>query len=155
LLLEARELYRRAKSVRGEAWALIWLGRDAYYRAPGSAEARALFEEALSRYRESDVPAGAGWCLTFLALCALAAEDDDLAHRRAEEAVQLGKSAHIGQVVGEGLRVLAILDSRAGDFENSDRRFAEVIAIHEAADDRFQLLEVHAEAARQAAARGD
>ncbi len=122
LLLEARELYRSAKSVRGEAWALTWLGRDAFFRAPASAEARTLFEEALSRYRESDVPAGAGWCLTLLAGQALEAEDSDLARQRAEEAVQVGRSAHIGQVVGEGLRVLAILDSRAGDFESADRR---------------------------------
>jgi predicted ATPase/DNA-binding SARP family transcriptional activator len=155
LLREARELYRSAKSVRGEAWAVTWLGRDAFYRAPASAEARALFEEALSRHRESDVPAGAGWCLAFLAFVALHAEDDELARRRAEEAVQLGRSAHIGQVVGQGLRLLAVLDSRAGDFENADRRLAELIAIHEAASDRFQLVAAHVAVAEQAASRGD
>jgi predicted ATPase len=37
LLLEARELYRSAKNVRGEAWALTWLGRDALFRAPAGA----------------------------------------------------------------------------------------------------------------------
>jgi predicted ATPase/class 3 adenylate cyclase len=155
LLLEARELYRRAKSVRGEAWALTWLGRDAYWRAPTSTEARTLFEDALSRYRDSDVPAGAGWCLRYLALAALEADDDDLARRRAEEAVQLGRSAHIGQVVGEALRVLALLDLRAGDFESADRRLAETIAIHEAAGDRYQILVAHAAAAEVAAARGE
>jgi predicted ATPase/class 3 adenylate cyclase len=155
LLLEARDLYRSANSVRGEAWALTWLGRVAHFRAPGSAEAEALFEDALSRYRESDVPAGAGWCLGFLAVIALAADDEELARRRAEEAVQVGRSAHIGQVVGEGLRVLAILDSRTGDSENTDRRLAEVIAIHEAAGDRYQLLLAHADAAELVASRGD
>ena len=155
LLLEARELYRSAKNVLGEAWGLTFLGRDASYRAPGSAEARTLFEAAPSRYRESDVPAGAGWCLGFLAFEALIADDDDLARRRAEEAVQLGRSAHIGQVVGEGLRALAILDSRAGDFENSDRQFAELIDIHEAAGDRVQLFLAQADAAEEAAKRGD
>ncbi len=155
LLLEARELYRRAKNVRGEAWALTWLGRDAYWRAPGSPEAQTLFEDALSRYRESDNPAGVGWCLRYLAYAALQAEDHDLARRRAEEAVQLGRSAHIGQIVAEGLRVLAILDARAGDFENADRRLAETIAIHEAAGDRYQLLTTHATAAEMAASRDD
>jgi predicted ATPase len=154
LLLEARELYRSAKNVRGEAWALNWLGRDASFRAPGSAEARTLLEEALSCYRESEVPAGAGSCLTLLAEVALEAEDDDAARRRAEEAVQLGRSAHIGLVVGLGLRVLALLDSRAGDFESAQRRVAEVIAIHEAAGDRYQLLLAHGEAAELAASRG-
>jgi predicted ATPase/class 3 adenylate cyclase len=155
LLLEARELYRRANSVRGEAHALSWLGRDANYRAPGSIQARTLFEEALSRYRESEVPAGAGWALFWLAEIALYAEDDDLARRRAEEAVQLGRSARISMVAAEGLRLLAILDSRAGDFENSDRRLAETLAIHEAAGGRYQLLEGHATAAELAASRGD
>jgi hypothetical protein len=155
LLLDARELYRGANNVRGEAWALSWLGRDATFRAPGSAEARTLFEEALSRYRESDVPAGVGWSLGFLAEVALAADDDELARRRAEEAVQLGRSAHIGQVVGEGLRILAILDSRVGDFESSDRRLDELIASHEAAGDHHRLLMAHTTAAELAASRGD
>jgi len=153
LLLEARQLYRSAQDVLGEAWALTWLGRGAYWRAPASAEP--LFEEALSRYRESDIAAGTGWCLTFLALVALHAEDDDLARQRAEEAVQLGRSAHIDQVAAEGLRILAILDSHAGDFESSDRRFAEAIAIIEAAGDSFQLVTVHAAAAEMAASCGD
>jgi tetratricopeptide (TPR) repeat protein len=155
LLLEARELYRTEKSVRGEAWALTWLGRDAFYRAPASNETRALFEEALSRYRETDFPAGAGWALAFLANIALIADDDDLARQRAEEAVQLGRSAHIGQVVGQGLRMLATLDSRAGDYENSDRRLDELIAIHKAAGNRAYLLTAHVEAAELAASRGD
>jgi predicted ATPase/class 3 adenylate cyclase len=155
LLLEARGLYRSAKRVRGEAWALTWIGRDAFYRAPASSETRALFEEALSCYRETDFPAGAGWALAFLANVALFAEDDDLARQRAEEALQLGRSAHIGQVVGQALRMLAILDSRAGDFENSDRRLAELIAIHKAAGNRAYLLAAHVEAADLAASRGD
>jgi hypothetical protein len=155
LLLEARELYRGARSVRGEAWALTWLGWDAFMCAPASAETRALFEEALSRYRESDFPAGVGWSLGFLANVALVAEDDDLARRRAEEALQLGRSAHIGQVVGQALRMLATLDSRAGDFDNSDRRLAELIAIHKAAGNRAYLLAAHVEAAELAASRGD
>jgi len=155
LLLEARQLYRSAENIFGEAVALSWLGRDAFFRAPASAEARTLFEEALSRFREADVPAGAGWCLGFLATIALRAEDDQLARQRAEEAVQLGRSAHIDQVVGQGLRVLAELDSRAGDFERADRRLAETITIHEAAGDQVQLLMAHATAAEVAAARGD
>jgi predicted ATPase len=155
LLREARELYRSATDVRGEAWALTWLGRDAQFRNPGSAEARAIFEEATTLYRESDVPAGAGWCLASLAQVALAAEDDDLARQRAEETVQLGRSTHIGQVVGEGLRILALLDSRAGDFENADRRLAELIAIHEASGDRFELLTAHSTAAEVTASGGD
>jgi predicted ATPase/class 3 adenylate cyclase len=155
LLLEARELYHSAKSALGEAWALTWLGRQAFFRAPASAEARTLFEDALSRYRDGDVPAGAGWSLAFLAQIALFAEDDDLARRRAEEAVQLGRSAHIGQVVGEGLRLLAILDSRTGDFESADRRLAELIGIHDAAGDRWQLVTAHATAAELAASRSD
>jgi tetratricopeptide (TPR) repeat protein len=155
LLLEARQLYRSAKSVRGEAWALTWLGRDAFYRAPASAETRALFEEALSRYRETGFPAGAGWALAFLANIALIAEDDDRARQRAEEALQLGRSAHVCQVVGHALRMLAILDARAGDFENSDRRLDELIAIHKAAGNRAFLLAAHVEAAELAASRGD
>jgi predicted ATPase/class 3 adenylate cyclase len=155
LFLEARELYRSAKSMLGEALALLWLGRDAFFRAPASAKARTLCEEALSRFRELDVPAGAGWCLTFLAQIAMAAGDDDLARRRAEEAVQLGRSTHIGQNVGEGLHVLAMLDSRAGDFESADRRLAEMIAIDKAAGDRFDLLLGHARATEVAASRGD
>jgi predicted ATPase/class 3 adenylate cyclase len=155
LLLEARELYRSANNVLGEALALLWLGRDASFRAPGSAEARALLEEALSRYRESDVPAGAGGCLAQLAQVALDAEDDELARRRADEAVQLGRSTHIGLFVGQGLRVLALLDLRAGDFESADRRLTEVIAIHEAAGDRHLLLTAHAIAAEVAASAGD
>jgi predicted ATPase/class 3 adenylate cyclase len=155
LLLEARELYRGAKDVVGEAHALIWLGRDAAFRAPGTPEAQTLFEEALARFRESDVPAGAGWALTFLANIAVFAEDDELARQRAEEAVQLGRSTHIGQVVGEGLRVLAIVDSRAGDFESAHRRLAEMIAISEDAGDHFQLLAAHNTAAELTAARGD
>jgi predicted ATPase/class 3 adenylate cyclase len=155
LLLEARQLYRSAENVLGEAFALTWLGRDAFFRAPASAEARILFEDALSRYRETDVPAGAGWSLAFLALIALSAEDDHLARQRAEEAVYLARSAHIDQVVGQGLRVLAELDARAGDFERADRRLAEAITIHEAAGDHYQLLMSHAIAAEVAAARGD
>jgi predicted ATPase len=155
LLLEARELYRSANNVLGEAWALIWLGRYVYFRAPANAEAEALFEEALSRFRENDAPAGVGWSLTLLAGVALDAEEDDLARQRAEEAVQLGRSAHIGQVVGEGLRMLAILDSRAGDFESADRRLAELIAIQEAEGDRYRLVWTHAHAAELTASRGD
>jgi predicted ATPase/class 3 adenylate cyclase len=155
LLREARELYHSAKRVRGEAWALTWLGRDAFYRAPASLETRALFEEALALYRESDFPPGAGWALAYLANIALIAEDDELARQRAEEALELGRSAQIGQVEGQALRMLAILDSRADDFENSDRRLAELIAIHEAAGNRAYLLAAHVEAADLAAARGD
>jgi hypothetical protein len=81
LLLEGRELYRGEKSARGEAWALTWLGWDAFLREPASAETRALFEEALSRYRESDFPAGVGWSLGFLANIALHADDEELARR--------------------------------------------------------------------------
>jgi hypothetical protein len=69
--------------------------------------------------------------------------------------VQFGRSAHIGQVVGEGLRVLALLDSRAGDFDSADLRLAEAIAIHEAAGDRVGLFPAHAGAAEVAASRGD
>jgi tetratricopeptide (TPR) repeat protein len=155
LLLEARELYRSANNVVGEAYALTFLGRDAFFRASASAEARTLFEEALFRYRESDVPAGAGWSLAFLAAIALRAEDDDRARQHAEEAVQLGKSAGIGQIVGEGLRVLAVVDAHTGDFESSDRRVAEMIAISEAAGDRYQLLMAHVEAVELTASRGD
>jgi predicted ATPase/class 3 adenylate cyclase len=155
LLLEARELYRSENSVQGEAWAAVYLGIDANVRAPASAKAQALFEEALCGYRESDNPVGAGWALTFLALVALDAEDDDLARQRAEEAVQLGRTAHVDQVVAVGSRVLAILDSRAGDFQSADRRLAELIAILEAARDRVQLLAAHSTAAESAALRGD
>src|SRR5262249_47031381 len=116
LLLEAPELYRTATTVRGGAWAPTWLGNAAFLRAPEAAEPRPLFQEALSRYRQADVPAGAGWCLTFLAQAALAAEDYDLARQRAEEAVRLGRSAHIGQVVGEGLRVLPLLHTPTAAF---------------------------------------
>jgi predicted ATPase/class 3 adenylate cyclase len=155
LLIEARELYRSAHNEFGEAWVLTWLGRDASFRAPGGAEARILFEEALSRYRETDVPEGAGWCLALLAAVALSAENFELARRRAEEAVQLGRSAHIDQIVGEALRALAFLDMRAGDFENANRRLAEMFTIQEAAGDRGQLLMAHAQAAEVAAASGD
>jgi predicted ATPase/class 3 adenylate cyclase len=155
LLLEARELYRNAHNVFGEAWALTWLGRDAASRSPGGAEAQTLFEEALSRYRQTDVPQGAGWCLAELAWVALQAEDFELARRRAEEAEQLARSAHIDQIVGEALRVLVFLDLRAGDFENADRRLAEMLAIQEAAGDRGQLVMAHAQAAEVGASRGD
>jgi predicted ATPase/class 3 adenylate cyclase len=155
LLLEARALYRNAKSVRGEAWALTWLGNNASWREPGGAEARTLFEEALSLYRESDLLAGVGWCLTSLAQGAMAAEDNELARQRAEEAVRLRKSAHIDQVVGEGLRVLAIVDTRTGDFDSADLRLTEAIAIFEATGDRAELLAGHARAAEVAALRGD
>jgi predicted ATPase/class 3 adenylate cyclase len=155
LLLEARDLYRSAKDVLGEALTLTWLGRDAFFRSHASTEAQTLFEEALSRYREKDFPAGAGWCLTFLAQVALAGDDDDLARQRAEEAVHLGRTTHIGQIVGEGLHVLAMLDSRAGEFETADRRLAEMIAISEAAGDRLHHLLGHASATEVAAAHGD
>lgn len=160
LLFEALKLYRSAKSVRGEAWALNRLGWDAYFRDPAGAETKALCEEALSRYRQSDLPAhvkpaGAGSMLALLAEVALHAEDDELAHQRAEEAVQLGRSTHIGQVVAMGLRVLAILDSRAGDFQSADRRLAETIAIQEAAGARFNLVVAHATAAEMAASRAN
>jgi predicted ATPase/class 3 adenylate cyclase len=154
LLLEALEVYRRGRHVAGEGWALTWLGWDAFHRDPASAEAKALFEKALSRYRESNLPAGAVM-LGYLAQVALNAEDDSLARQRAEEAVQLGRSTHIGNTVAEGLRVLAILDSRAGDFESADRRLAETIAIQEAAGDRNNLVWAHATAAELAASRGD
>jgi tetratricopeptide (TPR) repeat protein len=155
LLHEARALYRSAGDMPGEAWALTWLGWDAFYRAPASAEAKELFEEALSRYRESNQPAGASWCLAFLAQVALHAEDDDLARQRAEEAVRLGRSEQIGNTVAAGLRVLAILDSRTGAFDSSDRRLAEAIAINEAAGARALLVWTHATAAELAASRGD
>jgi hypothetical protein len=155
LLLEARERYRNAKNAGGEAWALTWLGADALYRDPAGAETKALYEEALSRYRESNVPAGSGAILAILAQIALHAEDDALARQRAQEAVQLGRSTHIGQNVAMGLRVLAILDSRAGDFDSSDRRLAETIAIQEAAGARGLLIMSHATAAELAASRGD
>src|SRR5262249_9207221 len=137
------------------AWALTWLGRNAFFRAPASAEAKALFEEALSRYRESDQPAGVGAMLGYLAQVALHAEDDALARQRAEEAVQIGRSTHTGQTVAGGLRVLAILDARAGDFASSDRRVTESIAIDEAAGADAQLVWTHATAAELAASRGD
>jgi non-specific serine/threonine protein kinase len=155
LLSEARELFRSANNVVGEASAILWLARDAFDRAPESAETRTLFEEALSRYRESNVPAGACWCLTVLAEIALKVEDDALARQRAEEAVRLGRSHHMGKVVAEGLRVLAILDSRTGDFDSADRRLAEMIALHEAAGDRYWLLAAHAVGAELAASRHD
>jgi predicted ATPase/class 3 adenylate cyclase len=154
LLLEALEVYRSGKHADGEGWALTWLGWDAFHRDPASAEAKALFEEALSRYRESNLPAGAVM-LGYLAQVALNAEDYALARQRAEEAVQLGRSTHIGNTVAEGLRVLAVLDSRAGDFESADRRLAETIAIQEAAGDRNNLVWTHATAAEVAASRGD
>jgi len=155
LLLEARQLYRDADNVRGEAWALTGLGWDAFYRAPASAETKALCEEALSRYRESNTPAGAGAMLVILGEVALHAEDDALARQRAQEAVQLGRFTRIGQTVAAGLRMLAILDARAGDFRGADRRLAESIAIYEAAGDRYQLIQVYADAAEMAASRGN
>jgi non-specific serine/threonine protein kinase len=155
LLLEALELYRTAKSIRGEAWTLTSLGRVAYLSASGTTDARALLEEALSRCRESNLPAGAGWCLAFLAGVAMRANDDALARDRAEEAVQLGRSTHIGEVVAEGIRVLAMLDMRAGDFDSADRRLAETIAIHQAVGDRYQLIAAHGVASQLAASRGD
>jgi hypothetical protein len=69
--------------------------------------------------------------------------------------VQLGRSTHISQTVAAGLHVLAVLDSRAGDFERADRRLAEMISIHEAAGDRFHLLMGQASAAQLAASRGE
>jgi predicted ATPase/DNA-binding SARP family transcriptional activator len=154
LLLEALEVYRSGKHVDGEGWALNWLGWDAYYRDPAGAEAEALFEEALSRFRESNIAAGAVM-LANLARVALNSEDDALARQRAEEAVQLGRSTHIGNTVAAGLRVLAILDSRAGDFESSDRRLAETIAINETMGARAELVLDHATTAELAAARGN
>src|SRR5262249_9201293 len=155
LLLEARELYRGVTDVPGETWAPAWLARTAFFRAPASAEAKTLLEEALSRYRESNQPAGAAGILGYLAQVALHAEDDALARQHAEEAVQIGRSTRASQTVAAGLRVLAILDSRAGDFDSSDQRLAESIAIDEAAGDSGLLVWTHATAAQLAASRGD
>ena len=155
LLLEARELYRSANNVLGEAVTLVWLGREAQFRAPESTAARALFEEALSCFRENDMPVGVGSCLASLAQVALHAEDDDLARRHAAEALQLGRSTHVDQIVGEGMRLLAVLDARAGDFESADRRLGETIAIWEAAGARAQLLATHNIAAELSASRRD
>jgi predicted ATPase/DNA-binding SARP family transcriptional activator len=153
LFLEALELFRSGNHVDGEAVALQWLGGDAFYRDPASAEAKALFEESLSRYQECRLP-GHG-VVARLAEIALNSEDEALARQRAEEAVHLGRSSHIGNAVAAGLRVLAILDSRAGDFESADRRLAETIAINESAGARAQLVLDHATAAELAAARGN
>ncbi len=155
LLLEARELYRSAKDVLAEAWTLTWLAWGVSFLAPGSAEGKALYEEALSLSRESNVPAATCASLVGLAEIALGAGDDEVARQRADEAVQLGRSTHIRQTVAAGLHVLAVVDSRAGDFENADRRLAEMIAIHEAAGDLFHLLMGHASAAELAASRGE
>jgi predicted ATPase/class 3 adenylate cyclase len=155
LLLEARDLYRSAKDVLGEAWTLSWLAWGISFLAPGSAEGKALYEEALSLSRESDIPAAPCGSLIGLAEIALGAGDDELARQRAQEAVQLGRSTHISQTVAAGLHVLAVVDSRAGDFERADRRLAEMIAIHEAAGDRFHLLMGQASAAELAASRGE
>jgi hypothetical protein len=93
--------------------------------------------------------------LGYLAQVALHAEDDALARQRAEEAVDVARSTHIGNSEAAGLRVLAIVDSRAGDFDCSDRRLAEAIAINEATGDRALLVWTHATAAELAALRGD
>jgi hypothetical protein len=154
LLLEALELFRSGKHVDGEAVALNFLGWDAYYRDPASAETKALFEEALSRYQECEIP-GENTIVAVLAEVALHAGDDALARQRAKEAVNLGTSSHVSQAVAAGLRVLAILDSRAGDFESSDRHLAETIAIEEAAGARAALVRAHATAAELAPSRGN
>jgi predicted ATPase len=61
LLLEARELYRRAKNVRGEAWALTWLGRDAYWRAPGAPKPKPCSKtRCLATARATTPPVSAG-----------------------------------------------------------------------------------------------
>jgi hypothetical protein len=159
LLLEALELFRTGKHIDGEAVALNFLGWDAYYRDPASAEAKALFEEALSRFRECELQERLVFVgdtvVPILADIALHGEDDAVARQRAEEAVNLGRSRHVGQTVAAGLRVLAILDARAGDFESSDRRLAETIAISEAAGARAPLVRAHATAAELAASRGN
>src|SRR5262249_46028667 len=120
-----------------------------------STEAKTLCEAALSRYQESNTPAGAGAMLVILGEVALHAEDVALARRPAEEAVQLGRVPRIGQTGAGGLRMLAIPDARAGDFQGADRRLAESIAIHEAAGDRYQLIQAYADAAEMAASRGN
>jgi predicted ATPase/class 3 adenylate cyclase len=155
LLTEARVLYRSVGSAVGEAWALTWLGRVAYINHPAGADTRAYFEEALELYQTTGVQAGVGWCTSFLAQAALHDGDIGRARAHAEEAERLGRSTGIGQVAAEGLRLLAMLDDLAGDLERADQRIAEVLDIHAAAGDRWQLAATHAGAAEIAAQRHD
>jgi tetratricopeptide (TPR) repeat protein len=139
-LREALALCRTLGARGLEGWALTAMGRAAWaidvdVRLPG-----AWFEDALSIFREVGERIGIGWMLAFLVDEAYWAGEFALAETRAGEALTVGTSSGLVQIVAESRRLLAMLASNRGDYDEAERLLELAANALEEAGDRVAVL---------------
>jgi predicted ATPase len=154
-LREALDLFRRVGSRRGEAWALMAMGRAAWAMDVDGRPPAAWWEDALQIFRELNESTGIGWMLSFTAQERCKDGDVEGALDRATEARHLGIRLGLPQVVAESQRVLALVADTQGRHADAQRLLEEAAAAHEQAGDDWQLALILTDAARMAVDRGD
>ena len=146
----------RTLGARGlEGWALMTMGRAAEAIDVDARPPRAWFEEALSIFREIGERFGIGWMLAFLADEAYEAGESEVSESRAVEALSIGTSSGMLQVVAESRRILAVLALDRGEYDEAGRLLDLAANTLEEAGDRVgELPIVLMVKARLAVARG-
>jgi predicted ATPase len=140
---EAIELFRRLGNRRGEAWALMAMGRAAWSTEVEGRTPSAWFEDALRIFREVGEPAGIGWLLAFLAAESYYETGNlEAAKRGATEALEVGTASGVLQVVAESQRILALVAGMRGEYDESQRLFDQAVDALEQARDDYQLASV-------------
>jgi hypothetical protein len=112
-------------------------------------------EEALSRFRELDEPAGIGWSLAFLAMAAERAGDTEAAAHWGAEALEFGTARGMPSLVPQSQRILGIVAARHGEHAEFERLLGGSAAAHREAGNRFELALILGEMAWFADLRGE
>ena len=134
-LEEAVVRYRGLGNDRGVGWSLFWLGR-CYARLGRPHDAERCFELALEQFRRLGDALGMGWSLSWLG--GLASEDH-LA--REEEVLRLGQEHDVPHIVGNSLRMMALLLVREGRAPEAGPLAEDAVTTYRRLGDRWQLLQ--------------
>jgi predicted ATPase len=154
-LREALALCRTLGARGLEGSALAAMGRAAWAIDVDARPPQAWFEEALSIFREVGEPFGIGWMLAFLADEAHEAGEFEVSESRAVEALSIGTSSGMLQVVAESRRILAMLALNRREYDEAERLLdLAANALEDAGDRVGQLPIVLMSKARLAVARG-
>jgi predicted ATPase len=154
-LREALALCRTLGARGLEGSALAAMGRAAWAIDVDARPPQAWFEEALSIFREAGEPFGIGWMLAFLADEAHEAGEFEVSESRAVEALSIGTSSGMLQVVAESRRILATLALDRREYDEAERLLdLAANALEDAGDRVGQLPIVLMVKARLAVARG-
>ncbi|MFW5748120.1 MAG: serine/threonine-protein kinase PknK [Chloroflexota bacterium] len=135
---ESLELARASKDRKGEAGALLGLGRVNGYQGQFD-PAREYFQQALALFREVNDGRGISHCLTNLGVVALLTGQTDTAAQYLDENLAMQRTLEDRAGLALGLHNRGLLATSQGDYEKARQSYEEGLAIRREIGDRQSI----------------